>query len=314
MALSATNAGIFSKLYSMFKSRDPLKREILQSAGIIDRMLRSLETSKKNLETAIEEHKKRLKVQGDDKELAKIIDEEIKNIYGYLSMITKTVYDLARVKYRLETLFYVEEPLKIIPEVLEELRSVEPVIEKINPQLINQIKTLEQRVASIMALSSSYIPGITGISNIPQQLVSAKTDVREQKPAKSVEGEITRTGAINKQVQSVARDLVKSAELKREKTIDTATLKKAEVVQVPSVLEKSKPEEEIPKDTVKAKAVVESNIPLHIVEQWLLNELKVSGGVLDIKLFEKKYGVKRDVVLEAIRSLEAKNIIRVRRR
>ncbi|MEM4934129.1 MAG: hypothetical protein QXN82_04630, partial [Desulfurococcaceae archaeon] len=132
MALSATSAGIFSKLYSVFKSRDPLKREILQSAGIIDRMLRSLETSKKNLETAIEEHKKKLKVQGDDKELAKIIDDEIRNIYGYLSMITKTIYDLARVKYRLETLFYVEEPLKIIPEVLEELRSVEPVIEKIN--------------------------------------------------------------------------------------------------------------------------------------------------------------------------------------
>ncbi len=309
MALSATSAGIFSKLYSVFKSRDPLKREILQSAGIIDRMLRSLETSKKNLETAIEEHKKKLKVQGDDKELAKIIDDEIRNIYGYLSMITKTIYDLARVKYRLETLFYVEEPLKIIPEVLEELRSVEPVIEKINPQLINQIKALEQRVASIMALSSSYIPGI---SSIPQQPVSAKIDVSEQKRAKSVEREAMELRAGEKPLESVARNLVKSTELKREETVSAVTVRKAEAAPIPSTSERSKPEQEVLKDTVKA--VVESSVPLHVVEQWLLNELKVSGGVLDIRLFEKKYGVTREVVLEAIRSLEARNIIRVRRR
>ncbi|MEM4933258.1 MAG: hypothetical protein QXN82_00160, partial [Desulfurococcaceae archaeon] len=107
-------------------------------------------------------------------------------------------------------------------------------------------------------------------------------------------------------------NLVKSTELKREETASAVMVRKAEAAPIPSTSERSKPEQEVLKDTVKA--VVESSVPLHVVEQWLLNELKVSGGVLDIRLFEKKYGVTREVVLEAIRSLEARNIIRVRRR
>lgn len=313
MAISASNEGIFSKLFSVFKSRDPLRREIFQSASIIDRLLRSLEASRKNLEAAIDEHKKRLKIQGDDKELAKIIDEEIKNIYGYLSMITKTVYDLARVKYRLETLFYVEEPLKILPEVLEELRSVEPIIEKINPQLINQIKALEQRVASIMAMSSSYIPGI---SSVPQQLASSlvSSSVKEQKQVRNVSEEIANANIGEKSLQVPTSNVAKRAEPER-KAVNASSTKKAELVQVPTLSEKQKVGQGNLKEiTEDSKATIGSGIPLNVIEQWILNELKISSGILDIKLFEKKYGVKRDAILEALRSLEAKNTIRVRRK
>jgi hypothetical protein len=186
MPTTVSTGSIFSKFASIFKSKDPLKREIIQSASILDRMLRSLEFSKKNLETAVEEHQKKLKHQDDDSEMAKILDDEIKNIQGYISIINKTIYDLARVKYRLETLFYVEEPLKVLPEIIEELRAVEPVIEKINPQLINHIKSLEQKVASIMTLSSSYIPGYNPSFN--SRVLSKTSDTTlPQEPVKATQ-------------------------------------------------------------------------------------------------------------------------------
>ncbi|MEM4601868.1 MAG: hypothetical protein QW808_03100, partial [Desulfurococcaceae archaeon] len=149
MSATIASPGVLSRFLSLFKNRDPAKKELVQSVTMLDKLLRSLEISRKNLEAVAEEHRKKMRSQGDDKELTKILDEEVKNIYGYLSMLTKTVYDLTKVKYRLETLFYVEEPLKVIPEVLEELKAIEPSIEKINPQLINQVRALEQRVASI---------------------------------------------------------------------------------------------------------------------------------------------------------------------
>ena len=303
MAITVSNSGIFSRFISMFRSRDPLRKEILRAASILERMLRSLEASKKNLESSIEEHKKRLKVESNDKELAKIIDEEVRNIYGYLSMITKTIYDLVRVKYRLETLFYVEEPLQILPEVLDELRSIEPAIEKINPQLINQIKALEQRVASLMALSSSYIPGI---SSVPPSSLSTESS----RQASEVVKVVAQPPKIEKSATSSVTTPITIAESTRE----PRPAKKAEFVQALSPTSKHQ-EEKAPREVDNSTlTLVETNVPLHVIEQWVLSELKVSGGVLDLKLFERKYGVKRDLVLEALRSLEAKNLVRVRRK
>jgi len=264
-------------------------------------MLRYLEASKKNLETLVEEHKKKLKTSSDDKELARIIDEEIKNAYGYLSMITKTIYDLSKVKYRLETLIYVEEPLRILPEVLEELRLVEPLVEKINPQLINQIRALEQRVAGIIAMSSSYIPGITGT------LQQALTTSRQKEPVTS---EVVRQALREEVKQSLVQNQVKPSIIESEKAAPTPVLEKPIPVQLPPVSEQVKGSIV---NQVEEKATVAS-VPLHVVEQWILSELNASKGVLDVALFEKKYGVKRDKVLEALRSLEAKNLVRVRRR
>jgi DNA-binding GntR family transcriptional regulator len=51
-----------------------------------------------------------------------------------------------------------------------------------------------------------------------------------------------------------------------------------------------------------------------VVEEWILHELKLNGGVLNLKLFEAKYGVSKEVVFEALRSLEAKGKIKLRRK
>jgi hypothetical protein len=63
-----------------------------------------------------------------------------------------------------------------------------------------------------------------------------------------------------------------------------------------------------------SQAVVYANIPLHIVEDWVLQELKINSGVIDLRVFEAKYGVSKKLVLEALNSLESKNLIRIRRK
>ncbi|MEM4717531.1 MAG: hypothetical protein QXE81_02075 [Desulfurococcaceae archaeon] len=313
MSLSASNTGIFSRFTSIFKPKDPLKREIIQSASIIDRMIRSLEFSKKSLENIAEDHKRKLKTMSDDPELKKILDDEIRNINGYISIISKTMYDLARIKYRLDTLIYVEEPLKILPEIIEEVRAIEPVIEKINPELINHIKTLEQKVASIIAISSSYIPGITRISELqtPIQLSTVKEaktppSINDKTPTPKSKNQLSESlqpSSTPMIVQQIKPSMTESKKMEKEGKI--------EALEVPKPVNN-----QIESPTIKESslALVSSNIPVNVIEQWILEELKINNGILDIKSFERKYGVARNLILQALTSLESKNLVKIRRK
>ncbi|MEM4976480.1 MAG: hypothetical protein QXT64_04050 [Desulfurococcaceae archaeon] len=283
----ATGTGVLGRFLSIFRAKDPLKREIVYSINTIDKILRSLEVTKKSLEAVAEEHKKRIKASDGDKEFTKILEEETRNIHGYLNLMTKSIYDLMRVKYRLETLFYVEEPLKVLPEVLEELRSVEPIIEKINPQLLSQIRTLEQKVAGLLAMSSMNTP--TLYSALPS------TSAHDQQVQKQ------------HQVSPVPE---KSAQMNNKTTVQL--IQEYESLQPPS---KPLSKQSIMQSAPTAPIIKqEVNVPLNVVEQWILLELKQTAGILDLSAFEKKYGVPRALVLEALRSLESKNVVKVRRK
>lgn len=283
----ATGTGVLGRFLSIFRAKDPLKREIVYSINTIDKILRSLEVTKKSLEAVAEEHKKRIKASDGDKEFTKILEEETRNIHGYLNLMTKSIYDLMRVKYRLETLFYVEEPLKVLPEVLEELRSVEPVIEKINPQLLSQIRTLEQKVAGLLAMSSMNTPAL--YSALPS------TSAHDQQVQKQ------------HQVSPVPE---KSAQMNNKTTVQL--IQEYESLQPPS---KPLSKQSIMQSAPTAPIIKqEMNVPLNVVEQWILLELKQTAGILDLSAFEKKYGVPRALVLEALRSLESKNVVKVRRK
>ncbi|MEM0198872.1 MAG: hypothetical protein QXJ16_03765 [Desulfurococcaceae archaeon] len=283
----ATGTGVLGRFLSIFRAKDPLKREIVYSINTIDKILRSLEVTKKSLEAVAEEHKKRIKASDGDKEFTKILEEETRNIHGYLNLMTKSIYDLMRVKYRLETLFYVEEPLKVLPEVLEELRSVEPVIEKINPQLLSQIRTLEQKVAGLLAMSSMNTPAL--YSALPS------TSAHDQQVQKQ------------HQVSPVPE---KSAQINNKTTVQL--IQEYESLQPPS---KPLTKQSIMQSAPTAPIIKqEVNVPLNVVEQWILLELKQTAGILDLSAFEKKYGVPRALVLEALRSLESKNVVKVRRK
>lgn len=273
---------MFKRLFSVFKTGDPLKREIMYSINTIERMVRSLEVTRKNLEAVAEEHKKRTKISGGDRELAKILEEETRNIQGYLNLMTKSIYDLTRVKYRLETILYVEEPLRVLPEVLEELRNIEPVIEKINPQLLSQIKSLEQRVAGLLAVSSMASP----VPYVPSTI--------EQKMEQGIQS--NEATAIRTSPRTTA-----------EKPQAVKTQKESELARAP-------PPQAEPAPAIQPTYTLRSDVPLNVVEQWILLELRQTAGVLDLSTFERKYGVSRSLVLEALRSLESKNLVKVKRR
>lgn len=288
MSTSAIKGG-FASFFSILRSRDPAKREILESIVLIEKMLRSLESTRKSLETLAEEYKKKAKTPGQDSEIAKIIEEEAKNVHAYLSLITKTVHDLTRVKYRLETLTHIEEPLKVIPEILRELKNIEPELERINPQLLTHIKMLEQRVTSILVATS---PALQNNTSVYYQLRAgeAENSIAQQAPVQ------------HKHISSEQTSTSSKREVASEKQATPLT---------------TTPPGSILKEHVSElrKEVRESNtLPLHIIEQWVLNELKITAGVLDLGIFAKKYGVPREKILEALYSLEKKGLIRIRRK
>ncbi|MCC6011282.1 MAG: hypothetical protein LM556_02645 [Desulfurococcaceae archaeon] len=292
MSTSSVKGGL-SSFFSTFRIKDPVKRGILDSTTLIDRMLKTLESSRRSLEALAEEYKRRAKTPGQDSEVSRIIEDEVRNIFAYLSLITKTIHDLTRVKYRLETLFYIEEPLKAIPEILVELKNIEPELEKINPQLLAHIKMLEQRVTSILAITSPSSVSSTPIYT-PQP---TSPEISERDTSRSNESKAyTASTVVSKTVKERA-EIVKTYK-------SPVTLEKSSNIEI----------QREPTIEKQQAGTPPANLPLHIIEQWILGELKVTAGILDIGVFERKYGVPRERILEALSSLEAKGLVKIRRK
>lgn len=282
MSLSMSRSGLLDKFASIFKPKDPIKRSILESVILLDRMIKNIEASKRNLELVLEEHKKKAKISGGgDRELINIIDEESRNISGYLALFSKVSQDLVRVRYRLETLAYVQEPLKSLPEILEELKRIEPEVEKINPQLLMGMRMLEQRIGSIMASTSSET----------FSLFKAK---REETAAEQSQA-----------AQAKAPSLV-------QRVIPP------EPPAAPPIAAQAKPEEPQPVKQAEARPAApqppEKEVPLNVVEQWILRELQMKGGILDISSFTSRYKISKEKVLEALASLERQGLIKLKRK
>ncbi|WP_276813671.1 hypothetical protein [Desulfurococcus amylolyticus] len=289
ISITGSRGGFFSKLLWAFKPKDPFVRNIEESIVLMDRMIRSIEASKRSLEITLEEHKRKLKLSGvQDKELQEIIDEENRNIMGYLNLFTKVYYDLTRVRLRLETITQVQEPMKVLPEVLEELKRIEPEVEKINPQLVSLIRMIEQKVGSIKVSTDS--------SSIPQPLINKYMSQKneEKTPVKPVEN---------------IEALVPPA------TVDERARAAVKIPPPPpsnNGQQASKPvevEPEFQRDSIESR----NEVPLNIVEQWVLAELRSKAGILDIQYFTSKYRVSRDTVYEVLRRLEEKGLVRLKR-
>ena len=289
ISITGSRGGFFSKLLWAFKPKDPFVRNIEESIVLMDRMIRSIEASKRSLEITLEEHKRKLKLSGvQDKELQEIIDEENRNIMGYLNLFTKVYYDLTRVRLRLETITQVQEPMKVLPEVLEELKRIEPEVEKINPQLVSLIRMIEQKVGSIKVSTDS--------SSIPQPLINKYMSQKneEKTPVKPVEN---------------IEALVPPA------TVDERARAAVKIPPPPpsnNGQQASKPvevEPEFQRSSIESR----NEVPLNIVEQWVLAELRSKAGILDIQYFTSKYRVSRDTVYEVLRRLEEKGLVRLKR-
>ncbi|MEM1675054.1 MAG: hypothetical protein QXL68_00545 [Desulfurococcaceae archaeon] len=161
---------LFNRIIGAFRGpKDPLVKNIHEAMATLDKMTNYIETTKKILENKYEEHQRRAKIFASEgkSEYEKIFIEESKHISSLISLFSKIQYDLIRVKYRLETVTIVEEPLQLIPEIIHELESLKPDIERIAPQLTTLLLEVERRVNSIMSVSnvSSLNSLLTNTSN-----------------------------------------------------------------------------------------------------------------------------------------------------
>ncbi|ADI32274.1 Snf7 family protein [Staphylothermus hellenicus] len=184
LGIGSRGIGWFGRLFGFLKrSKDPVTKSIYEAIAVLDKMINSIESTKKSLESVHEDHSRRAKLFASEgrKQYENIFIEELKHIAGLISMFDKVQYDLMRVRYRLETLTLVEEPIRLLPEVIQELQSLKPEVEKIAPELSTMLMEVERKVTSIIASSDiSNIAGAVGYKDNTQQVDNKNT--REKLP------------------------------------------------------------------------------------------------------------------------------------
>ncbi|MGC9011862.1 Snf7 family protein [Thermogladius sp.] len=266
MSSAVTRGGLLSRIIWALKPKDPTTKNLYDAIVILERMINSLESSKRSLKAVVDEHAKRSKMAAQDgkTEFQAIFDEEIKHISSLMAIFEKVTYDLLRVRYRLETLTLVEEPMKMLPEVIRELQDLRPEVERIAPELTTMLNEVERKVSSIMAVSNLGTSTLT--LSIPK-----------------------------KHVQEAQGDA------------------KTAAAQLPPLPPTETPLSSKQGRTEKREVAVETSVPINVIAQWVLDELRSSGGILDLPSFTSKFRVSKEKVFEALRYLEEKGVIKVKR-
>jgi len=182
MSLSASwSGGLWSKLIGLFRGpRDPVTRNIREAVYMLDRMASFIDSTRRALESKYEEHQRKAKLFASEgkKEYQAIFEEESKHISTLLALFTKVYYDVIRVRYRLETITLVEEPLKLLPEIAQELDAIKPEIEKIAPELTSMLYEVKRRISSIMSSTNSSLEMLAGMYGVSSSSVEKTSDVK----------------------------------------------------------------------------------------------------------------------------------------
>ncbi len=157
--------GFIGRIANIFRRspRDPISKKIYEAISVIDRMITSIDITKRSLTQASEEHSRRAKQFADEgrKQYEEIFLQELEHIGGILSILEKSRVDLIRIKTRLSTIASMERPLRELPEVIEELRVLRPQVEKIMPQLTLMMTEVERKVQDIIATTN--VPNLPSI-------------------------------------------------------------------------------------------------------------------------------------------------------
>ncbi|WP_440059849.1 hypothetical protein ACSU1N_01410 [Thermogladius sp. 4427co] len=276
MSLSSTlrSGSIWSRLFWKLKPKDPTIKNLYDAIVILDKMINSIESSKKSLKLAVEEHTKRSRFAAQEgrSDIQVIFDEEMKHISNLIGIFEKISYDLLRVRYRLETLTLVEEPMKLMPEVIRELQDLRPELERYVPELTAMFNEVERKVASIMA-----------VSNL--------------EPLAMTVGSFRKTSGENKD------------EIKPSIQISLPPLPPQDEL----VSKKGKDDYSKNAQAVRIASLEKLDVPINVIAQWLLEEIRSKGGILDVQSFVSRYKVSKEKVYEALKSLEDKGVIKIKR-
>ena len=69
-----------------------------------------------------------------------------------------------------------------------------------------------------------------------------------------------------------------------------------------------------PETTPVAVKVKEySPVPLPLVKKWIIEEIKMNGGVFVVRDFANKYRVPKHIVYDALKKLEEEGLIKLKR-
>jgi len=185
MSLSANwNTNLWSKLLGLFRApKDPVLKNLRESIYMLDKMASFIDSTRRVLEEKYEEHQRRAKLYASEgkREYQAIFEEESKHISTLLTLFSKVYYDLIRVRYRLETISMVEEPMKLLPEIAQELDMIRPEIERIAPELTVMLHEVRRRIASIMATTSTSLEAFAALYS--DEKTSSSVEVKENKQA-----------------------------------------------------------------------------------------------------------------------------------
>jgi len=183
MSLSASwNTNLWSRLLGLFRApKDPVLKNLRESMYMLDKMASFIDSTRRVLEEKYEEHQRRAKLYASEgkRDYQAIFEEESKHISTLLTLFSKVYYDLIRVRYRLETISMVEEPMKLLPEIAQELDMIKPEIERIAPELTVMLHEVRRRIASIMATTSTSLEAFATLYN--DEKTSSSVEVKESK-------------------------------------------------------------------------------------------------------------------------------------
>lgn len=212
---SSFSGSLFSKIFGIVRGpRDPFIKNIHEAIIALDRMTSYIESTRKTLEDKYAEHQRRAKVFASEgkSDYERIFLEESKHISSLISMFSKIHHDLVRVRYRLETVTIVEEPMQLLPEVIQELEAIRPDIERLVPQLTSLLVEVERKVNNVM--TASTLPSISRAS--PRAEASVDRELRAippLPPENRAVGEAQGSSDGSASVESVKRLLIE--EIKR---------------------------------------------------------------------------------------------------
>ncbi|MEZ0393537.1 MAG: hypothetical protein ABWK00_00595 [Desulfurococcaceae archaeon] len=274
----------WSRFLGFFKPKDPYARNIYDAIAMIDKMMGVLDGTRKELEITLEDYGKRAEMASRDgkKEFREIFDEEMNHISGLLRLLSKVYYELAKIKLRLKTITIIEEPMKLMPEIVNELHALRPEVERIAPELSSMLAEVERKVESIMVVSD--------LRSL------AKVYSGESAPSQRPAGEAERAKWASDASPAPLPPLPPTISPSKSDVEKTGTQQRAMVVAAQAEAQPAR-----------------SPAPPHVIDQWIYNEIMERGGVLDVEYVAQRYGLAKDEVLKSVARLEERGLVKVRR-
>lgn len=260
MSISAGGYGVgrslgwFSWFARLFSSRkDERSPAIIRTLHTIAKVLEEIDITRKRMESRYSDLAKKAKdaaLKGD-KDHHKILLVEMDEVSKLIALMVHAKKSIYQIKLRLETMLEMGNTFDQLPEVMETISSLKPLLAKVTPDLMEKMAELEKQVSSIMATTT--LPPVYG-KVVPKKTANGSPEeLKELLPPQENE-------RLEKEAVAVGY-------------------------------------------APGGSTIYSNNVDLETIKKWLLDEIRITNGFIDLDMFSKKYGVDRSKVIKALNSL-----------